>query len=61
LFFRSTASNFSKIDTGSSRWYQRKRRNRANQQEARVEHSTEHQESFTPLRQGRVSASTDND
>ena len=48
-------------DTGSSRWYHRKRRNRTNQQEARVEHSTEHQESFTPLRQGRVSASADND
>ena len=48
-------------DTGSSRWYHRKRRNHTNQQEARVEHSTEHQESFTPLRQGRVSASADND
>ena len=45
-------------NTGSSRWYHRKRRHRQEQQQ---EQSTEHQETFTPLQQGRVAASADND
>ncbi len=45
-------------NTGSSRWYHRKRRHRQEQQQ---EQSVEHQETFTPLQQGRVAASADND
>ena len=45
-------------NTGSSRWYHRKRRHK---QEQPTEPSTEHQETFTPLQQGRVAASADND
>ena len=44
-------------NTGSSRWYHRKRRNRDRQQEPRQEH----QEPFTPLQQGNVGSSADND
>jgi hypothetical protein len=45
-------------NTGSSRWYHRKRRHKQDQP---TEPSTEHQETFTPLQQGRVAASADND
>ena len=45
-------------DTGSSRWYHRKRRHK---QETQLEPSAEHQETFTPLHQGHVAASADND
>ena len=48
-------------NTGSSRWYHRKRRNRTRQQEPAQEQSAERQQSFTPLQQGHVPASVDND
>ena len=46
----------------SDRWHHRKRHNRtAEQNQVEQEQSSEHQQSFTPMRQGRVASSADND
>ena len=48
--------------SGSDRWHHRKRRNRsADQNQVQQEPSQEHQQPFTPMRQGRVASSADND
>ncbi len=47
-------------DSGSTRWHHRKRRDR-NEQSRQQESSPEPQHSFTPLRQGNVLSSADND
>ena len=45
----------------SGRWYHRKRRDRSQQRTVQQETSQEHQETYTPLRQGNVLSSADND
>ena len=48
--------------TDSGRWHHRKRRNRTtDHQQVQQEQSQENQQPFTPLRQGQVSSSADND
>ena len=47
--------------TGSSRWHHRKRRNRDQQPAVEEQVSQEQQQSYTPMRQGRVLSSADND
>ena len=48
-------------EQSSGRWYHRKRRDRSQQPVAQPEASQEHQQSYTPLRQGNVLSSADND
>ncbi|MBQ1584977.1 MAG: glucosaminidase domain-containing protein [Muribaculaceae bacterium] len=48
-------------EQSSGRWYHRKRRDRSQQPIVQQETSQEHQQSYTPLRQGNVLSSADND
>ena len=45
----------------SSRWHHRKRRDRSRDNTVAQEPQQQHQESYTPLRQGRVMSSADNE
>ncbi len=57
-----TPSESTEETSSSSRWHHRKRRDRSAQAEAQpTTASAEQPQSFTPLRQGPVAASTDND
>ena len=50
------------VPTDNGRWHHRKRRDRsAEQNQEQLEQSQEHQQPFTPMRQGRVGSSADND
>ena len=48
-------------EPASTRWHHRKRRDRSQQSTAQPESSQEHQQPYTPLRQGNVLSSADND
>ena len=48
-------------ETSSDRWHHRKRRNLTAEQPSVLEQSQEKQQPFSPLRQGQVSSSADND
>jgi len=56
-----SSDNEEEEQQSSSRWYHRKRRDRSQQPVAQQETSHEHQQSYTPLRQGNVLSSADND